>query len=160
MKYYSKENLIQLSDVELYNLVCNKAYELQSENYGDNYYIMSPPFRDFWAIHMLEAEVFNGGLHQFFSNGGFYTHAEFAQEGLKKISAHKFYYVLQKAIEIYKNYNEEIERIEVSEFDPLDKEFYDLDQGTDQLTTLNILQINYIRSNYELFTEKYNDLQQ
>jgi len=160
MKYYSVNDLKILSDEELYMLVCQKSYELIEADHNDIYVTYKTDnlhLRQFRSIHMFESEVINGGFHQFFVNSGYDYYGEYLLKGLPKILADKFTEIFEKAVKVYLDHDQEIECEIVPEFDKLDEEFYKLNKWETGSSTLSNLQVNYVKSNYELFEGDYHE---
>ncbi len=143
------EQIEKLNDEELYDFLWELGYKQSEQIFkgkkSPNKYIDS-----FFAIHMLEAEVNNGGFDQFFQNGGNDFYAQNALFGLQNIEAIEFIKLLEKGIEIYKDtpqpHNERNPK-----FNSIDDEFYDINQDSKKgLSKLNQLQINYFRNNLNL----------
>ena len=140
---YGINELRNSTDLELFELVFDKASELYFETFGENLNIADKAMADFFAIQTLDSEVKNGGFDQFFHNNGL-ENGYIALNGFTRIGAESFKSLTEKAIEIFKNQDSEYRTKRNPDFENLDEEFYNL-------KSWEKLQIDYIRQNYEKF---------
>ncbi len=90
--------------------------------YLSKIHLLSPPWRRVYALFMLDAEVNNGGFHQFFSNtqGFFDPHLE---EDIARLEHSGYREVLQAAFEVYSSFDY------ASQWDNLGKSWEEFAQG-------------------------------
>jgi len=146
------EIISNLSDEELYKYICKLGYDQSNLEYSDtsrNKYVDA-----FFAIHMLEAEVFNGGFDQFFQNYGYEEYVDDALFGLEIIGEPTLKNILNEAILIHLKEPEEKRHLRNPEYDKLDDEFYDFDESDEfYFTKVNHLLIKIVRGNLDLFLQ-------
>lgn len=140
---YTLTDLQNSTDEKLIGLIYKKSAELELGTFGQSLEIADAEMAEYQAMWMLEADVQNGGFDQFFHNYGL-EYAKVAMSGFKRIVAHDFTNLTEKAIEVFKNQGSEFKNKRNPDFNDLDDEFYDLED-------LEKRQITYIRKNYEKF---------
>lgn len=144
------ENIVELLDKEVYNILCEKGFEQRfsnNKNQSRNKYVDY-----FYAVHVLEAEVLNGGFDQFFRNGGFDFYVDDALLGLQHIGGLAYKSLLSNAIKIHLDASDNFSSKRNPKYNILDDKFYNYNKYQDDgLTTLNKLQVDFIRKNIELF---------
>jgi Domain of unknown function (DUF4375) len=94
-----------------------------------------------YAVTWYISEVANGGHHQFFGNSTGMVWQQ-ALDGFTMLGAHKYKEILQQAITLFPNAKpstdrqrryEQLDAIEKAEFDPLNKQLYDLTEDIDEI---------------------------
>jgi|GEM_PF-3520176 len=115
MEYMKSELIANLSDEELYKYICKLGYNQSNLEYSDtsrNKYVDA-----FFAIDMLEAEVFNGGFYQFFQNYGYEEYVDDALFGLEIIGEPTLKNILNEAALIHLKEPEEKRHLRNPEYD-------------------------------------------
>lgn len=141
------ETIGKTSDEDLYGFIWEKGRESGKKLNFSNEFLDA-----FFAVHMLEAEVINGGFDQFFYNGGYEIYSKLALIGLQNIGASKFEQLMEEAIEIHEDTQENFRNERNLKYDSLNVKFHVYNENEDKkITKLNKLQIAFIRSNPELF---------
>ncbi|KSA15147.1 hypothetical protein I600_1758 [Maribacter dokdonensis DSW-8] len=124
-------------------MVYGKVTELYLGTFGETLDSADSAMAELLATWVLESEVHNGGFDQFFHNNGL-DYGFNAVNGLSRIKAEDYLVVTKKAIEVFKNQNDEFQKKRNPDFDSLDDDFYDLEGIED-------FRIKYIRNNYAKF---------
>jgi hypothetical protein len=116
-----------LTDEQLDELVFKKAADLYLGTFGETFKDNENDnlLRDIFSLTVLDNEIKNGGFDQFFKNSN--DLREFALSGLRLINADKHADLLKKATEIYVNQNEDFKNKGNTNFNPLDEDYYELD---------------------------------
>ncbi|MBJ6368584.1 DMP19 family protein [Snuella sedimenti] len=140
---YNLTDLKRATNEKLVTLIYNKSVELELGTFGESLRKADPAMADFLSMWILEGDVNNGGFDQFFNNYGI-EKGRIAIRGFRRIGADAFAIVTEKAIDIFINQDSKFENKRNPDFNELDDEFYDLEG-------LEILQIQYIKNNYERF---------
>jgi|GEM_PF-1779020 len=133
-----------LNEEQLDALVYNKAIDKYLGTFGER---LSNSAQDNALLEMLACSVFNtevcnGGFDQFFLNAADLTQA--AIKGLMNIKAEAHCNLLITAVKIYQEQKELYENKRNPNFDPLDKQYY-------QLNDLENYRRKFIRENIEIF---------
>ena len=152
----STEELAQLPDCELYGAVFSRIEDkMNYDDQAQSYSVFSQPQKIVYALHILEAEVNNGGLCQFFVNSS-RMFAPYISEYLGIIGAEEHqqlfdHFIHSNGIDVNELSSFRIQRIADFEmqtqrypFDEYDDAFYALPSLEEPLTA-------YIKANLSAF---------
>ncbi|HVU99258.1 MAG TPA: DUF4375 domain-containing protein [Puia sp.] len=149
----NSETIKGLDDEQLEALVYEKACQLDSGTFGERFTRSEGHVLlcEIFATAVLDGEVHNGGFDQFFYQDS--RLLPFAVEGLKKIGAGAHAELLARAANIYAenegrkepaNDTDEGDSGRIHELDPLDDEYYALEETFP-------LRVRFVRANIEKF---------
>ena len=135
-----------LTDEQLDELVYNKAADLYLGTFGESFKDTEKDqlLKRVFAVTVLDNEVKNGGFDSFFRNSGDLDNAAF--EGLKVIGADKRADLCRRAIEIHQGQKREFKDKRNPNFDPLDEEYYSLED-------IQTRRQKFIKENINEFTD-------
>lgn len=135
-----------LTGEQLDELVYNKAADLYLETFGESFKDTEEGelLKQIFAATVLDNEVKSGGLDSFFRNSDNLDNA--ALLGLRIIGADSHAALCRQAIEINRKQNSELRNKRNADFDPLDEEYYSLEN-------LQAKRIKFIRENINKFVD-------
>lgn len=135
-----------LTDDQLDEMVYNKAADLYLGTFGESFKDTENDLllRRIFAVTVLDNEVKNGGFNSFFHNSS--DLGNDGLDGLKIISADSHADLCRQAINIYREQNPEFKNKRNPGFDPLDEQYFSLED-------LQTKRQKFIRDNINKFVD-------